>query len=189
MGERGVEVDHSTLHRWVLKRVPLLEGAFLARKHAIGGSWRMDETYVRIKGAWKYLYWAVDKAGATVDFLLTTRRDRKAAFRSLCKAAGRHAVPRKIAIDKNSASIAAIEACNTDHDAGIEIRQVKHPNNIVEQDHRAIKRMTRPVLGFKRFWSAAITRAGIEIMHMIRIGQLRFTGKPRPAQQFYSVAG
>jgi transposase-like protein len=79
MGEHGVEVDHSTLHRWVLKYVPALEKAFLARKRPVGGSWRLDETYVRIKGAWKYLYRAVDKAGATVDFLLTAKRDRKAA--------------------------------------------------------------------------------------------------------------
>jgi putative transposase len=68
MGERGVEVDHSTLNRWVLKYVPALEKAFLARKRLVGGSWRMDKTYVRVKGAWKYLYRAVDKTGATVDF-------------------------------------------------------------------------------------------------------------------------
>src|SRR3984893_15845335 len=81
MEERGVEVDHSTLNRRVLKYVPVLEKAFLARKRPVGGSWRLDETYVRVKGAWKYLYRAVDKAGAMVDFLLTARRDRKAALR------------------------------------------------------------------------------------------------------------
>ena len=83
MGERGVEVDHSTLHRWVLKYVPQLEKVFLARKRPVGGSWRMDETYMRIKGTWKYLYRAVDKAGVTIDLLLTARRDRKAALRFL----------------------------------------------------------------------------------------------------------
>ena len=108
MGERGVEVDHSTLHRWVLKYVPALEKAFLARKRPVGGSWRLDETYVRVKGAWKYLYRAVDKAGATVDFLLTARRDRKAALRFLRKAIGRHGVPEKITIDKSGANTAAI---------------------------------------------------------------------------------
>jgi len=173
----------------VLKYVPLLEKAFLARKRPVGGSWRMDETYVRIKGTWKYLYRAVDKAGATVDFLLTARRDRKAALRFLYKAVGRHGVPDKITIDKSGANIAAIQSYNLEDDAGIEIRQVKYLNNIVEQDHRAIKRITRPMLGFKEFWSAAITIAGIEIMHMIRKGQLRSKAKLRPAQQFYSLAG
>jgi putative transposase len=138
---------------------------------------------------WKYLYRAVDKAGATVDLLLTASRDRKAALRFLRKAAGRHGVPRKITIDKSGANTAAIGSYNTEHDADIEIRQIKYLNNIVEQDHRAIKRMTKPMLGFKSFWSAAITIAGIEIMHMIRKGQLRNTGKLRPAQAFYSLAG
>ena len=85
MQERGVEVDHSTLNRWVVKYVPILDKQFRARKRPVGSSWRMDETYVRIKGVWKYLYRAVDKAGATVDFLLTAKRDRKAALRSYAK--------------------------------------------------------------------------------------------------------
>jgi putative transposase len=160
MGERGVEVDHSTLNRWVLKYVPALEKAFLARKRPVGRSWRRDETYVRVKGAWKYLCRAVDKAGATVDFLLTARRDRKAALRFLRKAIGRHGVPEKITIDKSGANTAAIVNYNADHDTDVEIRQVKYLNNIFEQDHRAIKRMVRAMLGFKAFWSAAITIAG-----------------------------
>jgi putative transposase len=188
MEERGVEVDHPTLHRWVLKYVPVLEKAFLARKLPVGGSWRLDETYVRIKGAWNYLYRAVDKAGATVDFLLTARRDRKAALRFLPKAIDRHGVPGKITIDKSGANTAAIVSYNAHHDADIEIRQVKYLNNIVEQDHRAIKRLVRAMLGLKAFWSAAITLAGIEIMHMIRKGQLRKGGKFSPAHQFYSLA-
>ena len=149
MGEGGVEVDHTTPHRWVLKYVPLLEKAFLGRKRAVGGSWRMDETYIRIKGAWKYLYRAVDSAGATVDFLLNARRDRNAALRFLCKAAGRHGVPQKVTIDRSGANTAAIDSYNTEHDAGIKMRHVKYLNNIVEQDHRAIKRVTRSMLGFK----------------------------------------
>jgi putative transposase len=156
-GERGVEVDHSTLHRWVLKYVPALEKAFLARKRPVGGSWRLDETYVRVKGAWKYLYRAVDKAGATVDFLLTARRDRKAALRFLRKAIGHHNVPETITIDKSGANTAAIVSYNADHDADVEIREVKYLNNIVEQDHRAIKRRVRAMLGFKAFWSTAIS--------------------------------
>ena len=86
MEEPGVEVDHATLNRWVLKYVPLLDREFRARKNSVGSSWRMDETYVKVKGAWKYLYRAVDKAGATIDFLLTAKRDRKAALRFLRKA-------------------------------------------------------------------------------------------------------
>jgi transposase-like protein len=189
MEERGVEVDHSTLNRWVLKYAPLLEKEFRAHKRPVGRSWRMDETYVKVKGVWKYLYRAVDKAGATVDFLLTAERDRKAALRFLRKAFCQHGTPEKITIDKSGANTAAIESCNAEHKAGIEIRQVKYLNNILEQDHCAVKRTVRPMLGFKSFRSAAATLAGIELMHMIRKGQLRMTGKLRPAQQFYSLAG
>jgi putative transposase len=139
MEERGVEVDHSSLNRWVLKYALLLDHAFRARKRRVGGSWRMDETYVRIRGQWKYLYRAVDKAGNTVDFLLTAKRDRKAAVRFLRKAIGRHGVPAKITIDKSGANTAAIASYNLEQDAEIELRQVKYLNNIVEQDHRAIK--------------------------------------------------
>ena len=188
MQERGVEVDHSTLNRWVVKYVPLLDKQFRARKRPVGSSWRMDETYMRIKGVWKYLYRAVDKAGATVDFLLTAKRDRKAALRFLRQAIGQNGVPEKITIDKSGANTAAIESYNTDYEAGIEIRQVKYLNNIVEQDHRAVKRLARPMLGFKSFRSARVTLTGIELMHMIRKGQLRTEGKLRPAQAFYSLA-
>ena len=183
-----MSVDHSSLNRWVLKYVPLLDQAFRARMRQVGGSWRMDETYVRIRGQWKYLYRAVDKAGNTVDFLLTAKRDRKAALRFLCKAIGQHGVPAKITIDKSGANTAAIESYNSEQDAEIDLRQIKYLNNIVEQDHRAIKRQVRPMMGFKSFWSAAVTLAGIELMHMLRKGQLKATGRLRPAQQFYSLA-
>ena len=179
MEERGVELDHSTVNRWVLKYVPLLEQAFHRRKRSVGVSWRLDETYVRIRGKWKYLYRAVDKAGDTVDFLLTAKRDRRAALCFLRKAIGRHGAPEKIRIDKSGANAAAIESYNKEHEADIEIRQVKYLNNIDEQDHPAIKRAVRPMLGFKSFWSAAITLAGIELMHMIRKGRLRANCVPR----------
>ena len=132
--ERGVEVDHSTLNRWVVKYVPLLDQQFRTRKCLVGSSWRLDETYVKVKGSWKYLYRAVDKTGATVDFLLTARRDRKAALRFLRKAIGHHGVPEKITIDKSGANKAAIESYNAEHQADVEIRQVKYLNNILEQD-------------------------------------------------------
>jgi putative transposase len=189
MEEHGVEVDHATLNRWVLKYVPLLKQEFRVRKEAVGPSLRMDETYVRVRGSWKYLYRAVDKAGATVDFLLTAKRDRKAALRFLRRAIKWNGTPEKITIDKSGANTAAIDSHNTEHKAGIEIRQIKYLNNVVEQDHRAIKRLVRPMLGFKSFRSAAVTLTGIELMHMIRKGQLLWTGEMCPARQFYSLAG
>jgi transposase-like protein len=188
MEERGVEVDHSSLNRWVLKYAPLLDQAFRARKRRVGGSWRMDETYVRIRGQWKYLYRAVDKAGDTVDFLLTAKRDHKAAVRFLRKAIGQHGVSARITIDKSAANTTAIASYDLDQDAEIELRQVKYLNNVVEQDHRAIKRQVRPMMGFKSFWSAVATVAGIELMHMIRKGQLKAAGRLCPAQQVYSLA-
>jgi putative transposase len=183
MGERGVEVDHSTLYRWVVKYMPALETAFPEHERSVDDSWRLDETYVRVKGVWKYLYRAVDNAGGTVDFLLTVRWDRKAALHFLRKAIGRQGIPETIMIDKSGASY------NADHDADVAIRQAKCHNSIVEQDYRAIKRMVQAVSGFKTFWSVSITITGIEIMHMIRKSQLRSTDKSRPAQQFYSLVG
>ena len=140
------------------------------------------------------MYRAVDKAGRTVDFLLTAKRDRKAALRFLRNAIDQSGLPEKITIDKSGANTAAVESYHVEQASGIELRvaglgpQVKYLNNIVEQDHRAVKRLTRPMLGFKSFWSAATTLAGIELMHMIRKGQLKGGGQSRPAQQFYSLA-
>ena len=142
MEERGVEIDHSSLNRWVLTYAPLLDQAFRTREARVGGSWRMEETDVRIRGRWKYLYRAVDKAGNTVDFLLTAKRDRKAALHLLYKATGQRGTPAKITIDQSGANTAAIEDDNKVHDTEVEIRQVKYRNNVVEQNHRAIKRAT-----------------------------------------------
>jgi putative transposase len=151
MEERGVSVDHATINRWVLRYSPLLEAAFHHRKRLVGRSWRMDETYIRVKGEWRYLYRAVDKTGQTIDFLLTEHRDTEAALRFLTQAIRRHGVPATITIDGSEANEAAIKRYNQEHGTAIEIRQVKYLNNIVEQDHRAVKRVTRPMLGFKSF--------------------------------------
>lgn len=188
MKERGVEVDHSSLNRWVLKYTPELDKAFRQRKRPVGGSWRMDETYISVRGKWKYLYRAVDKSGDTIDFLLTAKRDRKAALRFLRKAIMQNGLPVKITIDKSGANASAVNGYNEEADTEIELRQVKYLNNIVEQDHRAVKRMTRPILGFKSFWSATKTLAGIEVMHMIRKGQLFAREGMTSAEQFYSLA-
>ena len=128
----------------------------------------MDETYSKVKGQWRYLYRAVDKQGQTIDCLLTKERDEQAAKRFLTKAIRRHGVPEKITIDGSAANEAAIKSYNEEHGTAIEIRKVKYRNNIVEQDHRGIKRVTRPMLGFKSFDAAQGTLVGIELMHMIK---------------------
>jgi len=190
MGERGVAVDHSTLNRWVIRYVPEVEKQFRRRQHPVGRSWRMDETYVKIKGKWAYLYRAVDKDGQTIDFLLTPHRDRAAAEAFLRKAIRNQGLPEKITIDQSGSNTAAINHYNKIHKTAIAIRQCKYLNNIVEQDHRAVKRKVRPMLGFKSFWSARCTIAGIETMHAIRKGQLLPTGMipQTPAEQFYALA-
>ena len=172
MEERGVPVDHATIQRWVVKYSPQLEEAFHRRKRPVWVSWRMDETYIKIKGQWYYLYRAVDKTGQTIDFLLTEHRDEQAAKRFLTKAIRRHGVPEKITIDGSAANEAAIKSYNAEHGTTIEIRQIKYLNNIVEQDHRAVKRVTRPMLGFKAFEAAQCTLVGVELMHMIKKRQL-----------------
>src|SRR5713226_3507774 len=190
MLERGVHVDHSTINRWVIKYSPQLAEAFHRRKRPVWVSWRMDETYIKIKGAWYYLYRAVDKTGQTIDFLLTAQRDEQAAKRFLTKAIRRHGVPEKITIDGSAANKAAITSYNEEHGTAIEIRQIKYLNNIVEQDHRGVKRITCPMLGFKAFDAAQSTLTGIELIHMLRKGQLaggREQGRSA-AEQFYALA-
>jgi putative transposase len=149
MQERGVSVDHATINRWVLKYSPQLEAVFHRHKRPVWISWRMDETYIKVKGLRCYLYRAVDKRGQTIDFLLTEERDEQAATRFLTKAIRRHGVTEKSTIDGREANAAAIRGYNEAHDTAISIRQVKYLNNVVEQDHRGVKRVTRPMLGFK----------------------------------------
>jgi putative transposase len=150
----------------------------------------MDETYILVSSQWKYLYRAVDRDGDTVDFLLTAKRDRAVARRFLERAIDLHDVPEKITIDKSGANTAAIESVKTDACVDILLRQNKYLNNIVEQDHRAVKRITRPMLGFKSFWSAQTIIAVIETMHMIKKGQMDCPGDQTisAANKFYSLA-
>jgi putative transposase len=190
MAERGVFVDHSTLHRWSIKMLPVLAAAFRRRKRPVGLSWRMDETYIKVGGQWKYLYRAVDRDGDTIDFLLSAKRDHAAARAFFERAIDLHGVPDKITIDKSGSNTAAIVSIQADSGLTIEMRQSKYLNNIVEQDHRAIKRITRPMLGFKTFRCARILIAGIEVMHMIRKGQLGAIKDQASsaANRFYSLA-
>ncbi|MFM0266017.1 IS6 family transposase [Paraburkholderia sediminicola] len=188
MAERGFEVDHSSVHRWVIKLVPLFEKAFRRHKRPVGRSCRMDETYVKVKGQWKFLYRAVDKEGNTVDFLLRAHRDKAAARRYFEKAIDQNGEPETITVDKSGANLAALEALNAGRATPIRIRQNKYLNNLVEQDHRAIKRIIKPMMGFKNFRCARIILSGIETMHMIRKGQLKDGGVARTAAtQFYSL--
>jgi transposase-like protein len=191
MEERGVQVDHSTINRWAIRFLPLLEKVFRKFKRPVGVSWRMDETYIKVNGQWKYLYRAVDKAGKTIDFLLTAKRDKKAAMRFFEKAMQANGVPEKVTMDKSGANKSAIDQIIEDKKIAVEVRQIKYLNNIALQDHRAVKRNTRPMLGFKSFRAAASVLAGIELMHMIRKGQMAMPGSKEMsfANQFYALAG
>ncbi|UZM80127.1 IS6 family transposase [Yersinia massiliensis] len=192
MAERGIAVDHSTLHRWVIRLAPLLDKAFRRHKRSVGSRWRMDETYIKIKGQWRYLYRAVDTAGQTIDFLLTAKRDAAAALRFFRKAIRYHNEPEVVTIDKSGANTAALATLNADkaEDETITIRQSKYLNNLIEQDHRNIKRRTRLMTGFKSFRRAQTILAGIELIHMIRKGQYRHLQSEglSAAEQFYLLA-
>ena len=160
--ERGVDADHATLNRWVVKFSPLIVANAQARKRPTAVSWRMDETYIKVKGKWTYYYRAIDKYGKTLDFMLSERRDKAAARRFFKRAIGTNGVPDRVVIDKSSANLTGLQSLNvilkfTGTGRIIKILQVKYLNNILEQDHRFIKRITGPMLGFKAFHSAAAT--------------------------------
>ncbi|WP_299951984.1 IS6 family transposase [uncultured Ruegeria sp.] len=192
MAERGVDLDYATLNRWVSRYASLVADASRYRKRPTDRSWRMDETSVKVKGEWVYLYRAIDKFGKTLDFMLPTRRNKAAATKFFARALEVNGLPRKIVIDKIGANTAGIKAINNvlkgfGCPIPIEMVRRKYLNNIIEKDHRFIKRRIRPMLGFKSFTSAASVLAGIELVNMIRKGQ--FTPRLRPFQQFAQLAG
>lgn len=194
MAERSVSVDHSTIQRWVTKYAPLLEQALRKHKKKTGNSWRFDETYIKVNGEWVYLYRAVDKDGNTIDFILSKKRDRKSVLRFLKKAIDSSGLPEKITIDKSGANTAACKRLNLLlflvglYEHFIEVRRTKYLNNMVEQDHRFIKKITKYMRGFKSFESAKATISGIELHHMLRKRQMR-DAKSQPAwKQFYDLA-
>lgn len=190
MEERGYSVDHSAINRWVIYYSPKLEKVFRQKKICTGKRWRLDETYIKVKGQWKYFYRAVDKQNNTIGFLLTAKRDRKAALRFFNKAVCNNGQPSLVNIDKSGTNKAAINTYNEDNNTRIKIRQCKYLNNIVEQDHRFVKQLTRPMLGCRNFQCAQKTLAGIELVRMIKKGQYRYSvrGKQSPAELFYSLA-
>ena len=175
--DRGVEVNHTTIFRWIQAYAAELEKRIRPHLRTSNGSWRPDETYVRVKGRWTYLYRAVDSRGQTIDFLLSARRDAAAAKRFFRKALAQpHTVnPRTITVDKNPAYPRAAAEIKKEGELWrrSRLRQCKYLNNILEQDHRRIKRLVRPGLGFGSFRTARRTLAGFEAMAMIRKGQVR----------------
>ena len=174
----------------MVKYAPLIAARAQARKRPTASSWRMDETYIKVKGCWTYLYRAVDRDGQTLDFMLSERRDLAAARRFFKRVIATNGLPVRVVIDKSGANLAGLQAVNvilkfTCDGRTIEVRQVKYLNKILEQDHRFIKRITRPMMGFKAFHSAAAALAGIEAAHMIRKGQIPANG----ASAFQIFAG
>src|SRR6202521_3289311 len=152
MNERGIGLAHTTILRWVQHYTPEFEKQWKRYARSVGGSWRCDETYIKVKGAWQYLYRAVDKAGKTVDFYLSRRRDINAAKAFLRKAMKGQRVPTKITLDANAASHRAVADLQ---DSGklptrVRVRSSKYLNNLIEQDHRRVKQRLRTMLGLKR---------------------------------------
>jgi transposase-like protein len=194
MAERGVDLSHTTIMRWIQRYVPEFEKRWNRFACKAGRSWRVDETYVKIKGNWTYLYRAVDSEGKTVDFLLRAKRDvaaAKAFFQRALKTQGR--MPRAITLDGYQASHRAAREFLGEHWHGerTDLRSSKYLNNLIEQDHRSVKHRLGPMLGFKRFRNASITITGIELMHRIRkgqfaLGKLRVMGNS--ARQIWNAA-
>ena len=177
MLERGLTVDHTTVYRWVQAYAPELDKRCRPYLKQTNDSWRVDETYIEVKGEWKYLYRAVDSLGFTLDFMLSAKRDAGAAERFFRKAlkASHNQEPRVINVDKNAAyppAIDELKAAQTLPET-TELRPVKYLNNIVEQDHRFIKRLVNPGMGFGSFNTARRTLRGYEAMNMIRKGQIQ----------------
>jgi len=179
--ERGLRVDHSTIYRWVQAYSPQLDKRCRPHLCFPSDSWRVDEVYVNIKGRGKWLYRAIDKQGNTLDFLLTAKRDAKAAKRFFRKTlnAGNSTTPRVINTDKHKAYPPAFAALQEEKTLpqSVELRQSKYLNNVIEQDHRFLQRLIKPGLGFKSFNTARRTITGYEVMQMLRKGQVMGVAK------------
>ncbi len=197
--ERGINVDHATIHRWVVHFSPLLLDRFNQRKRAVTGKWHVDETYIKVRGRWMYQYRAIDNRGDTVEFWFSEHRDLLAAKRFFRKALERHGRPERVVIDGSQTNYEAIVSCDGEnrlrHRSGhplkpIRIRRSAYLNNRIEQDHRRIKRRVRPMLGFKSKATAATILSGSEMVHMMRKRQARYAHNPPPtlAEQFEILA-
>jgi putative transposase len=199
MAERGISVDHATIHRWTIHYAPLLLEQFNRRKRPVTGRWHVDETYIKVRGQWRYLYRAIDSNGDTVEFWFSERRNLTAAKRFLRKALKRHGRPNRIVIDGSQTNREAILLCDAEsrlQDGSgcqlepIRIRQSHYLNNKIEQDHRAIKRRIRPMLGFHSAASARVILCCIEMVRMMRKQQAKYACNPQPslAEQLHLLA-
>ena len=177
MAERGLEIAHTTIYRWVVAYSPELSQRSRSHLRTTNDSWRVDETYIKVKGKWKYLYRAIDSQGNTIDFLFTANTDATAAKRLLTKALKGFSskVVRVINTDKAKAYPKAIEELKKSGllSKSTEHRSVKYLNNIIEQDHRYTKARVIASQHFRQFWSAKRTISGYESMNMIRKGQIK----------------
>ena len=192
MAERGIALAHTTILRWVQRYVPDFEKRWNQHARPVGDSWRVDETYIKIKGQWMYLYRAVDKAGRTVDFLLSKRRDVAAAqgfFSRAIPAAWGTEGDHLGQLRRLPSGVAKLKAAGTlPH--RVRIRSSKYLNNVVEQDHRRIKHASGPVLGLKRFETAAVTIRGIELAEKIKKQQFNLKpliGKAATARELWAA--
>ncbi len=193
--ERGVIVDHATINRWVIKFTPLLEHRARRRKKPVSDSWRMDETYIKVKGKWVYYYRAVDKFGNVVDYHLSPNRDEAAAKAFLNKAIGQNGLPNKVVIDGSKSNYAAIDSMNVQlwltgyfMLSLVEILDIKYLNNIVEQSHRWVKQKTRQALGWKSTKGALASLHGREVWTMLKQEQIDIEGDTA-FERFYALAG
>lgn len=199
MAERGIHIDHSTIHRWIVHFAPLLRERFNRRKRLVTGKWHVDETDVRVRGRWMYLYRAFDSADETVEFFFSEKRNLPAAKLFIRNAPKRHGRPNNIVIDGSQMNREAIIAWDGEsrlRDQSqrllkpIRIRQSQYPNNPIEQDHRRVKRRIRSMLGFKSITCATMILCGIEMLHMVRKRQASYTLNRTPSliEQFEILA-
>jgi transposase-like protein len=193
MREHGLAIAHTTILRWVQHYTPEFEKRWQRYARPVGGSWRMDETYVKVRGEWMYLYRAVDKVGQTVDFHLSRRRDRNAAKTFLRKAMRNQRVSTKITLDAYAASHRAIADLKESGELPrqVQVRTSKYLNNRVEQDHRRIQQRLRPMLGLKSFRTAAVVIRGIELAEKIKKAQFtigKLGGQTAPMSDLWRLA-
>ncbi len=192
MLERGLHVDHTTIYRWVQHYAPELDKRCRPHLKATTDSWKVDETYIKVKKEWLYLYRAVDSQGDTLEFFFSPTRDAETAKHFFVKtlAASHTTEPRVINVDKNAAYPKALKELKAEGivSENCELRQVKYLNNLIEQDHRFIKRLTKPGMGFFSFETAWRTLQGYEMMNMMRKGQLQGVAKGEVRDQMILVA-